>query len=256
MPTLYWIRRPHLSAPIQSKLQFASLACLPFCYACQVDLYASEAALLGALGAAVAAADPDILLGFEVQRSSLGYAAERAAALGLPSLLRALSRLPRVSRRMVWAAGRVQYRSLLVYQTPFGANPISAISATCQHNRLTCMQIEGQKEDVSAGDNVGDEFAWQTSSGLHCSGRIVLNVWRLMRAGGCSRWQGRAGLGLSSCSQGRRAGLGASRCLSQLSACLRCGCLPACLPTLPPNSPGCHPAHLPAHRAEADQLQL
>jgi DNA polymerase zeta len=66
-----------------------------------VDLYASEAALLGALGAAVAAADPDILLGFEVQRSSLGYAAERAAALGLPSLLRALSRLPRVSRRVV-----------------------------------------------------------------------------------------------------------------------------------------------------------
>lgn len=63
---------------------------------CQVDLYASEAALLGALGAAVAAADPDIVLGYEVQRASLGYAAERAAELGLPSLLRALSRLPRV----------------------------------------------------------------------------------------------------------------------------------------------------------------
>ncbi len=62
----------------------------------QVDLYASEAAMLGALSAAVAAADPDILLGYEVQRGSLGYAAERAATLGLPNLLRALSRLPRV----------------------------------------------------------------------------------------------------------------------------------------------------------------
>ena len=61
-----------------------------------MDLYASEAALLGALASAVAAADPDILLGYEVQRSSLGYAAERAARLGLPPLLRALSRLPRV----------------------------------------------------------------------------------------------------------------------------------------------------------------
>lgn len=63
----------------------------------QVDIYGSEAALLGALSAAVAAADPDILLGYEVQRASLGYAAERAAVLGLASLLRALSRLPRVS---------------------------------------------------------------------------------------------------------------------------------------------------------------
>jgi DNA polymerase zeta len=66
-------------------------------FAPQVDLYSSEAALLGALGGAVAAADPDVLLGYEVQRSSLGYAVERAAALGLPSLLRAMSRLPRVS---------------------------------------------------------------------------------------------------------------------------------------------------------------
>ena len=65
-----------------------------------MDIYGSEAALLGALSAAVAAADPDILLGYEVQRASLGYAAERAAVLGLPSLLRALSRLPRVSGRV------------------------------------------------------------------------------------------------------------------------------------------------------------
>lgn len=32
-------------------------------------------------------------------------------------------------------------------------------------------------------DNPADEYAWQTASGLHCSGRIVLNVWRLMRTG-------------------------------------------------------------------------
>lgn len=69
-----------------------------------MDVYGSEAALLGALSAAVAAADPDILLGYEVQRASLGYAAERAAVLGLPSLLRALSRLPRVSGQLARAA--------------------------------------------------------------------------------------------------------------------------------------------------------
>ncbi len=35
----------------------------------------------------------------------------------------------------------------------------------------------------AGADNPADEFAWQTASGLHCSGRIVLNVWRLMRTG-------------------------------------------------------------------------
>jgi DNA polymerase elongation subunit (family B) len=86
-----------------------------------VDVYASEEALLGALCSAVLAADPDILLGYEVQRGGLGYCAERAAALGLPSLLRAMSRLPRVRGQgrcllvRVWCAdwaaglGRVQH---------------------------------------------------------------------------------------------------------------------------------------------------
>ena len=154
-----------------------------------MDLYASEAALLGALGAAVAAADPDILLGYEVQRASLGYAAERAAALGLPSLLRALSRLPRVRR---WGVEGAVPRCLDEGgRGPAGdwplAQPSSSVAppAPCPGSSLL-LQTAGEKEGVGGGgsDNPADEYAWQTSSGLYCSGRIVLNVWRLMKDGG------------------------------------------------------------------------
>ena len=96
---------------------------------CQMDLYASEAAMLGALGAAVAAADPDILLGYEVQRASLGYAAERAAALGLPSLLRALSRLPRVSSCAGAVGGGAGFAAAWLHYT------------TWQHARPACHTV-------------------------------------------------------------------------------------------------------------------
>lgn len=60
-----------------------------------MDLYPSEAALLSAFVEAVVGLDPDILLGYEIQKASLGYLAERAAGLGVP-LLRRVSRLPEV----------------------------------------------------------------------------------------------------------------------------------------------------------------
>ncbi len=54
-----------------------------------------EPTLLRAVAAALSSLDPDILLGWDVQRGSLGYLAERGAALGLaPPLLRAAGRTP------------------------------------------------------------------------------------------------------------------------------------------------------------------
>ncbi|KAL6779569.1 POLZ1 [Auxenochlorella protothecoides x Auxenochlorella symbiontica] len=97
----------------------------------QVDLYASEAALLDAVVEGVRALDPDILLGFEVQCGGLGYLNDRAAALGDAHYLRALSRTP---------------------------------------------------ELASVKEAQEDEYGWLNASGLHIAGRIVLNVWRIMRA--------------------------------------------------------------------------
>ena len=60
-----------------------------------MERYQSEAALLRGFVAAVAALDPDVVVGFDLQRGSLGYLSERAAALVLPSsLLRDISRTP------------------------------------------------------------------------------------------------------------------------------------------------------------------
>ena len=54
-----------------------------------------EPSLLAAFAAAVSSLDPDIIVGWDVQRGSLGYLAERAAALALePQLLRAAGRTP------------------------------------------------------------------------------------------------------------------------------------------------------------------
>ena len=53
----------------------------------------TERALLLAVAAVVARHDPDILVGWDIQRGSLGYVLERAGVLGLP-LLKLMARAP------------------------------------------------------------------------------------------------------------------------------------------------------------------
>ncbi|KAK9829480.1 hypothetical protein WJX72_006119 [[Myrmecia] bisecta] len=77
-----------------------------------------------------AALDPDIVLGFEVQKGSLGYLADRAATMDKP-LLRQISRLP---------------------------------------------------ETFSMKEKQHDEYGTLHASGIHVTGRIVLNLWRILRS--------------------------------------------------------------------------
>lgn len=56
-----------------------------------METFPSEEDLLARLAALVTGLDPDILVGWDVQRASLGYLADRASALGL-NLLRQMSR--------------------------------------------------------------------------------------------------------------------------------------------------------------------
>ncbi|GIL62894.1 hypothetical protein Vafri_17102, partial [Volvox africanus] len=96
-----------------------------------VEAFTDEAALLRAAAACLSSLDPDIVLGWDVQRHSLGYLAERAAALGLaPPLLRAAGRTP-------------------------GA--------------------------ASIKERQQDEWGLLHASGLHLTGRILLNLWRVLR---------------------------------------------------------------------------
>ncbi|GFH23879.1 DNA polymerase, partial [Haematococcus lacustris] len=90
---------------------------------------ADEVALLCGLVSAVQSLDPDVLIGWDIQRESLGYLVERAQHLGL-NLLRALGRTP--------GLGSVKERQ-------------------------------------------EDEWGALHASGIHATGRVLLNLWRLVR---------------------------------------------------------------------------
>ncbi|KAF9605350.1 hypothetical protein IFM89_016485 [Coptis chinensis] len=105
----------------------------------------------------VRSSDPDILMGWEIQGGSLGFLAERAAHLGI-LLLSTISRTPSCeteARNSATGEIRVQDdllpEALVTDPTVFGNTIIE------------------------------DEWGRTHASGVHVGGRIVLNIWRLMR---------------------------------------------------------------------------
>ncbi|CAH9141447.1 unnamed protein product [Cuscuta epithymum] len=99
--------------------------------------------------------DPDVLMGWDIQGGSLGFLAERAAHLGI-DLLRKIS------------------RTLSETHAPFKdeeEKPSDLFFESVIEDPVLC-------EDVKIID---DEWGRTHSSGIHVGGRIVLNIWRLMR---------------------------------------------------------------------------
>lgn len=106
----------------------------------------------------VCSLDPDILMGWDVQGGSLGFLAERASHLGI-GLLNSISRTPSESKR---AAGDLEIPE---------KRPLDNI---LPESALVDSVVT---EDVI----IEDEWGRTHASGVHVGGRIVLNVWRLMR---------------------------------------------------------------------------
>ncbi|PSS24580.1 DNA polymerase zeta catalytic subunit like [Actinidia chinensis var. chinensis] len=102
--------------------------------------------------------DPDIIMGWDIQGSSLGYLAERALHLGI-RLLNGLSRTP-TETKVAFRESGVSERGILENVLP---EPLVSDSI--------------QLEDAI----IEDEWGRTHSSGVHVSGRVVLNLWRLMR---------------------------------------------------------------------------
>lgn len=94
--------------------------------------------------------DPDIVMGWDVQGGSLGFLAERAAHLGI-GLLGNISRTPSETKIAAETLNNVFPESI--------ADPIAIEDAIIE-----------------------DEWGRTHASGVHVGGRIVLNVWRLMRS--------------------------------------------------------------------------
>ena len=118
-----------------------------------------ERDLLGQFISIIQSVDPDILMGWDVQGSSLGYLAERAAYLGV-SLLNKISRTASETKTAKSKADPAEKGSKDAVSSD------SLISDTVIHDDAV----------------IEDEWGRTHASGVHVGGRIVLNVWRLMRS--------------------------------------------------------------------------
>lgn len=99
--------------------------------------------------------DPDILMGWDIQGGSLGFLAERAAFLGI-GLLRKISRTP--------------------------SQPISNPGVSDIPNKEIMSEVLPEVLDSENDAIIEDEWGRTHASGVHVGGRIILNLWRLVRS--------------------------------------------------------------------------
>ncbi|CAH0515493.1 unnamed protein product [Peronospora belbahrii] len=105
-----------------------------------------ERDLLHSLEALIRRWDPDFLVGFEVQKSSIGYLVDRASQMNI-DLIQSLSRLP---------SAPIDPRNVTIVQE----------------------QDEGSQKEIPIGTTCGMNRA----AGLWIHGRFVLNLWRMCRS--------------------------------------------------------------------------
>ncbi|KAL9233295.1 hypothetical protein vseg_008315 [Gypsophila vaccaria] len=125
---------------------------------CKLIIHSSEMELVEQFIKTVCSIDPDIVIGWDVQSGSLGYLAERASYLGV-SLVNRISRTPS------------ETKAVKKDQDAFVKGNTDAVSS------------DSLSADTALHDNtlIEDEWGRTHASGVHVNGRIVLNVWRLVR---------------------------------------------------------------------------
>ncbi|XP_078436093.1 recovery protein 3 isoform X2 [Wolffia australiana] len=121
---------------------------------CEFVSFPDEQLMLDHLVKTINFHDPDIFLGWEVQGSSLGFLAERARHLGM-NLLKNISRTPDFDTKRKVNKSKENYNS----------------SAANEITSETVIEVA-----------IEDEWGRTHASGIHVGGRIVLNLWRLMRS--------------------------------------------------------------------------
>uniref|UniRef100_A0A2N9FAW5 DNA polymerase n=1 Tax=Fagus sylvatica TaxID=28930 RepID=A0A2N9FAW5_FAGSY len=125
---------------------------------CKMLVFSEEKYLFSHFMKIVCSSDPDIIMGWDIQGGSLGFLAERASHLGI-GLLNNISRTP---SEIKIAAGDLDipekgnFDNLIPEQS--NADPVILEDAIIE-----------------------DEWGRTHASGVHVGGRIVLNIWRLMR---------------------------------------------------------------------------
>lgn len=125
---------------------------------CRVVGFPEEEPLLSYFVKIVYSFDPDVLIGWDVQVGSLGFLAQRAAHLGI-GLLNNISRTPS--------------------QSSITSRDFSS-SSKDMPNDMVSKAVTADSIPME-GPIIEDEWGRTHASGVHVSGRIVLNIWRLMR---------------------------------------------------------------------------
>ncbi|KAL2536841.1 DNA polymerase zeta catalytic subunit [Forsythia ovata] len=126
---------------------------------CKVLVFSEELHLFNHFMKIIIFSDPDILMGWDVQSGSLGFLAERAAHLGI-GLLNTISRSPskiNIGSGNLNASGKETVNGM--FSESVAAEAVNLENAI-----------------------VEDEWGRTHASGVHVGGRIVLNIWRLMRS--------------------------------------------------------------------------
>jgi DNA polymerase zeta len=121
---------------------------------CNVEVFPEERDLFNNLISVVCSIDPDIIVGWEIELGSLGFLAERAAHLGIGLLKRISRTLPHEMNHP----------------------PKNSVDESSQ------MLPEASSADDVVDDVRESNWSHTHASGIHVGGRIVLNLWRLMRA--------------------------------------------------------------------------
>lgn len=126
---------------------------------CKVLVFSEELQLFSHFTKLIHSADPDVIMGWDVQSGSLGFLAERAGYLGL-GLLNNISRAPSET------------------------NEALSEFETSEKNMVKGMFSESEAGETAHLENMlfEDEWGRTHASGVHVGGRIVLNIWRLMRS--------------------------------------------------------------------------
>ncbi|KAJ4968098.1 hypothetical protein NE237_014799 [Protea cynaroides] len=125
---------------------------------CKVLVISEEKQLFYHFVQIIGSLDPDILMGWEMQGGSLGFLAERAAHLGV-RLLNQISRTPLPEAKMT------------AKDSSDGAKAVP--------DNLLPESLFG--DSILEDAIIADEWGRTHASGVHVGGRIVLNIWRLMR---------------------------------------------------------------------------
>ncbi|XAR52606.1 DNA-directed DNA polymerase [Bertholletia excelsa] len=126
---------------------------------CKVLISSEERGLFNHFINIICSVDPDLLMGWDIQGNSLGFLAERAVHLGI-NLLNGISRTPTETK--------IGARELAVSDTGILDNVLP------EHLVSDSIQLENAI--------IEDEWGRTHASGVHVGGRVVLNIWRLMRS--------------------------------------------------------------------------